>query len=99
MKESAIPVRAMERYVELHGKQVSRSTLHNSVFENVEGLVVLPARDLRSVVFFRDTTIAALKMLKDDDDNLEAALDVVATTSTNNVLCWSTTVGLNEHLQ
>ena len=37
------------------------------------------------VVFFRDSTTAALKMLKDDDedDNLEAVLDVVATQSSD----------------
>ena len=30
-------------------------------------------------VVYRDSTIATLKMIKDDDDNLETALDVVAT--------------------
>ena len=35
----------------------------------------------RSLVFFRDSTIATLKMIKDDDedDNLGTALDVVVT--------------------
>ena len=81
MKESAIPVRLMERYVELRGKQVRRPTLNKSVYENVEDLVVLWAGGYRLVVFFRHSTTAALKMLKDvdDDDDLEAALDVVPT--------------------
>ena len=41
---------------------------------------MLSARGYRSVVF-RDSTIATLKMIKDDDedDNLETALDEVAT--------------------
>ena len=43
-------------------------------------LIVLSAHGYRSVVF-RDSTIATLKMIKadDEDDNLETALDVVAT--------------------
>ena len=34
----------MERYVELGGKHMRRSTLINLICENVEGLVVLSAR-------------------------------------------------------
>ena len=57
-----------------------RSTIINLICENVEDLVVLSAHSYRSVVF-PDSTIASLKMIKDDDedDNLETALDVVAT--------------------
>ena len=64
----------------LGGKRMRRSTLINLICENVEDLVVLSARGYCSVVF-RDSTIATLKMIKDEDDsdNLEAALDVVAT--------------------
>ena len=66
--------------MELGGKRMRRSTLINLICENVEDLVVLSARDYRSVVF-RDRTTATLKMVKDNDDNdnLETALDVVAT--------------------
>ena len=66
--------------MELGGKRMRRSTIINLLCENVEDLVVLSARDYRSVVF-RDSTIAILKIIKDDDkdDNLETALDVVAT--------------------
>ena len=66
--------------MELGGKRMRRSTIINLIFENVEDLVVPTARGYRSVVF-RDSTIATLKMIKDDDedDNLETALDVVAT--------------------
>ena len=35
----------MERYVELGGKRMKRSTLINLICENVEDLVVLSARD------------------------------------------------------
>ena len=66
--------------MELGGKRMRQSKLINLMFENVEDLVVLPARAFRSVVF-RDSTIATLKMIKDvdEDDNMETALDVVAT--------------------
>ena len=66
--------------MELGGKRMRHSTIINLICENVEDLVVLSERGYRSVVF-RDSTIAALKMIKDDDedDNLETALDVVAT--------------------
>ena len=66
--------------MELGGKRRRRSTLINLICENVEDLVVLTARGFRSVVF-RDSTIATLKIIKDDDkdDNMETALDVVAT--------------------
>ena len=59
-----------------------RYTVINLICEDVEDLVVLPARGYRSVVFFCDSTIATLKILiKDNDkyDSLEAALGVVAT--------------------
>ena len=54
--------------------------LINLICENVEDLVVLSARGYQSIVF-RDSTIATLKMIKDDDEdnNMETALDVVAT--------------------
>ena len=70
----------MERYVELGGKRMRRSTLINLICGNVDDLVVLSARGYRSVVF-RHSTIATLKMMKGDadDDNLEAAPDVEAT--------------------
>jgi len=66
--------------VELGGKRMRRSTIINLICENVEDLIMLSAHGYRSVVF-RDSTIAILKMIKDDDedDNLENALDVVAT--------------------
>ena len=66
--------------MELDGKRMRRSTIINLICENVEDLVVLSAHGYRSVVF-RDSTIATLKIIKDDDedDNLETALDVVAT--------------------
>ena len=66
--------------MELGGKRMRRSTLINLICENVEDLVVLSAHGYRSVDFC-DSTIATLKMIKDDDedDNLETALDVVAT--------------------
>ena len=66
--------------MELGGKRRRRFTIIHLICENVEDLVVLSARGYRSVVF-RDSTVATLKMIKDDDedDNLEAALDVVAT--------------------
>ena len=71
----------IERYVELGGMCMRRSTLINLICENVDDLVVLSARGYRSVVVFRDSAIATLKMTKDDDedDNLEAALHVVTT--------------------
>ena len=66
--------------MELREKRMRRSKLINLTCENVEDLVVLSARGYRSVVF-RNSTIATLKMIKDDDeeDNLGTALDVVAT--------------------
>ena len=66
--------------MEIGGKRMRRSTIINLICDNVEDLVVLSAHGYRSVVF-RDSTNATLKMIKDDDedDNLEAALDVVAT--------------------
>ena len=50
------------------------------VCENMEDLDLLSARGYRSVVF-RDSTIATLNMINDDDgdDNLETALHVMAT--------------------
>ena len=53
----------------------------NLICENVENLLVLSERGNRSVVFFRDSNIVTLNIIKDDyaDDNLEAALDVVTT--------------------
>ena len=74
-------VRLMEHGIDLGVNQMRQSTLINVFGENVEDLVVLLARGYRSVVLFRESTIANLKMLKDDDEdnNLEAALDVVAT--------------------
>ena len=70
----------MGMYVELSGKRMQRSTIINLICDNVEDLFVLSARGYRSVVF-RDSTIATLNMIKDDDedDNLETALGVVAT--------------------
>jgi len=67
--------------VEIGGKGMRRSTLVSLICENVEEPVVLSARGYRSVVFFRNSTIATMNMIKDDDEdeNLEAALDVVAT--------------------
>jgi len=70
----------MERYVGLGGKRMRRSMIINLICDNVEDLVVQSARGYRSVVF-RESTIATMKIIKDDDvdDNLETALDVVAT--------------------
>jgi len=66
--------------MELGGKRMLRSTIINLICDNVEDLFVLSARGYRSVVF-RESTIATLKIIKDDDedDNLETVLDVVAT--------------------
>ena len=66
--------------MELGGKYMQPSTIINLICDNVEDLVVLSAHGYRSVIF-RDSTIATLKIIKDDDeeDNLETALDVVAT--------------------
>ena len=66
--------------MELVGKRMRRSTIINLICENVEDLFVLSARG------YRDSSLpgqygATLKIIKDDDedDNLETALDVVAT--------------------
>ena len=74
-------VRLMERYVELGGKQMSRSTIIKFICKNVENQVVLSERRNRLVVFFRDSNIVTLNIIKDDYavDNLEAVLDVVTT--------------------
>ena len=71
----------MERYVELGGKQMKWATIINWIYKNVETLVLLSERGNRLVVFFRDSNIVTLNIIKDDyaDDNLEAALDVVTT--------------------
>ena len=73
-------VQLMKSYEEFGGKPMRRSVLISSICELIEDLVVLSARGYRSVVFFRDNTIATMKMVRDDDedDNLEAALNVVA---------------------
>ena len=70
----------MDLYFELGGKPIKRSTLFSSICEKDEDLVVLSSPGYRSLIFFCDNTVATLKMTKDDkeDDNLEAALDVVA---------------------
>ena len=68
----------IESYVELGGKRMRHSTIINLICQNVKDLFVLSAHGYRLVVF-RDSTIATLKMIKDEDDNLETALDVVAT--------------------
>jgi len=54
--------------VGLGGKRMWRSTIINLIYENVENLVVLSAHGYRPVVF-RDSTIATLKMIKDEDEN------------------------------
>ena len=66
--------------MELGGNQMRRSALINALCVRDEDLVVLSSPGYRSLVFFRDNTIATLKMIKDDEDdeNLEAVLDVVA---------------------
>lgn len=73
-------VSLMERYLELGGKPMRRSALIKLICDKEQDLVVLSAPGYRSVVFFRDNTSATLKMIKDEneDDNLEAALDLVA---------------------
>jgi hypothetical protein len=73
-------VQLLELYFELGGKPIRRSTLINSICEQDDNLIVLSSPGYRSLIFFRDNTVATLKMTKDDgeDDNLEAALDVVA---------------------
>ena len=74
-------VRLVERYVEFGGKQMRLSTIINLICKNVESVVVLSELGNRSVVFFRDSNIVTLNIIQDDyeDDNLEAALDVVST--------------------
>ena len=71
----------MERYVELDGKQMRRSTIIIFFLLNRENVVVLSERNNRSVVFFCDSNIVILNVLKDDyaDDNLEAALNMMTT--------------------
>ena len=66
--------------MELGGKRMRRSTIINLICENVEDLVVLSARGYRDSSLPRQYG-ATMKMIKDDDedDNLETALDVVAT--------------------
>lgn len=70
----------MERFLELGGKQMRRSALIKSLCETVDDLVVLTAPGYRSVVFLKNNSTATLKLMKDDEeeDNLDAALDVVA---------------------
>ena len=65
--------------MELGGKQIRPSTIINLICKNVEHLVVLSEWGNRSVVFFCDSNIITLNIIKDDytDDNLEAALNVV----------------------
>ena len=67
--------------MELGGKQMRPSTVINLICKNVENLVLLSERGNRSVVFFRDSNIVTLNIIKDDytNDNLEAVLDVVTT--------------------
>ena len=67
--------------MELCGKLMRRSTIINLICKNMENLVVLSERGNRSAIFFSDSNIVTLNIIKDDyaDDNLEAALDVVTT--------------------
>ena len=69
----------MERFMELGGMPMRQSTLINSICEMLEDLVVLSSPGYRSIVFFRDSALATLKMIKDnnEEDNLDAALNVV----------------------
>ena len=64
--------------LELGGKQMRRSKI-NLICKNVEELIVQSARGYMSVVFFCDSVIATLKIIKEEieDDSLEVALDVV----------------------
>lgn len=72
-------VQLLQRYLDLGGKQIRRSTLVSSISDEIKDLVVLSSPGYRSLIFFSDNTTATLKMTKDDDeDNLEAALNVVA---------------------
>ena len=59
----------------LGGEQMRRSTIINLICKNVKNLVVLPEGGSRSVVFFRDSNIVTLNIIKDDyaNDSLEAA--------------------------
>ena len=59
-------VRLMERYVEIGGKQMRRSTIIKLNYKNVENLVVLSERGNRSVVFFRDSNIITFNIIKND---------------------------------
>ena len=69
----------MERFMELGGMLMKRSTLINSICEMLEDLVVLSSPGYQSIVFLRDNALAALKMIKNnnEEDNLDAALNVV----------------------
>ncbi len=73
-------VQLLELYFELGGKPIRCSTLISSICEQDEDLIVLSSPGYRSLIFFRDNTVTTLKMTKDDeeDDNLEAALNLVA---------------------
>ena len=57
----------------------SHMKLINLICDNVEDLVVVSAHGYRSEVFFCDSSIATLKTIKDENEevNQEAALDVV----------------------
>ena len=80
-------VQLMERYTYLGGKAVRRIALISALCDRIDDIVVLSAPGYRSVVFFRDCTIATLKMKRDDDgdDNLDAALNIVAKNIKKNV--------------
>ena len=66
--------------MELGGMLMRQSTLTNSICEMLEYLVVLSSPGYQSIVFFRDSALSTLKIIKDNDeeDNLDAALNVAA---------------------
>ena len=50
--------------MELGEKQMRRSTIINLICKNVENLVVLSEQGNRSVIFFRDSNIVTLNIIK-----------------------------------
>ena len=57
-----------------------RATLLNQLCDRLQDLVILSATGYRSIIFFRENPNVTLRLIKDEEeeDSLEAAIDVVA---------------------